>query len=100
LLDFYEQILFEGYTDAEADEIEALMVDWGLATYSSIAHSVVDHADRHRFLGDYLRYLRKAKNFNKKGARRKYLSDGSIRWNRGDEFLIERDGRIVSYGEN
>jgi hypothetical protein len=98
--DFYERILFEGDTDAEADEIEALMAGWSLATYSSVAHSIVDHADRHGFMGNYLRYLRKAKNFNKKGAQRRYLSDGSIRWNKGDEFLIERDGKIVSYGEN
>ena len=44
--------------------------------------------------------LRKAANFKKKGARKKLLPDGAIRWNKGAEFLIERDGKIVTYGEN
>jgi hypothetical protein len=30
----------------------------------------------------------------------KILSDGSIRWHKGIEYLIERNGKIVSYGEN
>lgn len=98
--DPYEQILFTGYTEAEISEIEALMADWDRATYESPAHSIVDHAERHGFSDNYLRYLRKAKNFNKKGARQKVLSDGAIRWNKGIEFLIERSGKIVSYGEN
>ena len=96
----YETILFSGYTAAEVDEIQTLMATWDAATYTSIAHSIVDHADRHGFQTDYLRYLRKAKNFNKKGAKRKTLSDASTRWHKGTEFLIERDGKIISYGEN
>lgn len=28
------------------------------------------------------------------------LSNGAIRWNKEFEFLIERSGKIVSYGEN
>ena len=59
-----------------------------------------DHCNKHGFEGDYLRYLRKASNFNKRGAKTKYLPDGAIRWNKGYEFLIERDGKIVTYGEN
>ncbi|MBE9013222.1 hypothetical protein IQ250_23780, partial [Pseudanabaenaceae cyanobacterium LEGE 13415] len=70
-LDPYEQILSISYTEDEILEIEALMTDWDQATYSTIAHSIIDHAERHGFAGDYLRYLRKAKNFNKKGARQK-----------------------------
>lgn len=99
-LDPYEQVLFTGYTEDEILEIEALMATWDQATYETLAHSIVDHAERHGFSGNYLKYLRKAKNFNKKGARQKVLSDGAIRWNKGFEFLIERSGRIVSYGEN
>lgn len=96
----YETTLFSGYTDAEIEEMRSLMQSWNIATYTSIAHSIVDHAERHGFQGDYLRYLRKARSFNKKGARRKVLSDASIRWHKGFEFLIERDDKIVSYGEN
>jgi hypothetical protein len=70
------------------------------ATYTSIAHSIFDHAERHGFPADYLKYLRKAHNFNRKRAKQKILSDGSIRWHKGIEFLIERNGKIVSYGEN
>ena len=42
-----------------------------------------------------------ASNFNKKGAHKTVLPDGAIRWNRKDgEFLIERNGKIVTYGYN
>lgn len=96
----YEATLFSGYTDAEIEEMRSLMQAWTVATYTSVAHSIVDHAERHGFQDNYLRYLRKAKNFSKKGANRKSLSDASTRWHKGSEFLIERDGKIVSYGEN
>ncbi|MBN8560297.1 MAG: hypothetical protein J0L70_07235 [Leptolyngbya sp. UWPOB_LEPTO1] len=99
-LDPYEQLLFATYTEAEALEIEALLADWDQATYETLAHSIVDHAERHGYSGNYLRYLRKAKNFNKKSAKQKTLADGAIRWNKGFEFLIERSGKIISYGEN
>lgn len=99
-VDPYEEIIFGTYTDAEIIEIQKLMQDWDRATYPTLANSIVDHADRHNFAGDYLRYLRKAANFSRKGARRKILPDGAIRWNRGNEFLIERNGKTVSYGEN
>lgn len=98
--DTYEEILFKGYTEAEVAEIKILMENWDKATYATLANSIVDHADRHDFEDNYLKYLRKAKNFNKKGARKKILSDGAVRWNKSDEFLIERNGKIVSYGQN
>jgi hypothetical protein len=75
----YEVILFAGYSNAEISEIIVLMEGWSVATYSSIAHCIVDHAERHEFQGDYLNYLRTAKNFNKKGASKKLLSNGSTR---------------------
>jgi glutathione peroxidase-family protein len=99
-MDFYEQILFSGYTEAEITEIKKLMQNWDKATYPSLANSIVDHANRHNFSENYLKYLRKADNFNKKGAKRKILPNEAIRWNKGNEFIIERNGKIISYGEN
>jgi len=64
----YETVLFAGYADAEVEEIRVLMEGWAMGTYTSIAHSIVDHAERHGFQGDYLKYLRKARSFKKKGA--------------------------------
>jgi hypothetical protein len=99
-LDPYEAILFDRYTEAETTEIQTLMANWDRATYPTLAASIVKHAQKHSFAEDYLRYLRKAANFNKKGARRKQLPDGATRWNKGQEFLIERNGKIITYGEN
>ncbi|WNZ27569.1 hypothetical protein HJG54_32390 [Leptolyngbya sp. NK1-12] len=96
----YEEILFNHYTEAEVAEIQTLMTNWDQATYPTLAASIVKHAQKHGFTGDYLRYLRKAASFNKKGARRKQLPDGATRWHKGQEFLIERNGKIVTYGEN
>lgn len=98
--DPYKQILFKGYTDPEIIEIKNLMAKWDKATYPTLANSIVDHADRHGFTGNYLKYLRKADNFNKKGARKKLLPNGASRWNKGTEFIIEKNGKIISYGEN
>jgi glutathione peroxidase-family protein len=100
MTDSYELLLLQGYGESEVAEIQALMTEWDLATYTSVAHSIVDHADRHGFRPDYLKYLRKAHNFNRKRAKQRVLSNGSVRWNKGSEFLIERNGKIVSYGEN
>lgn len=96
----YEAIIFQGYTETEIKEIKRLMSNWAQATYPSLAHSIVDHGNRHNFEHNYLKYLRKADNFNKKGAKRKILLKGAIRWNKGNEFIIERDGKIISYGIN
>jgi hypothetical protein len=98
--DPYELELFSCYTDREIAEIQVLMRLWDQATYPSLPASIVRHAEKHGFTGDYLRYLRKAANFNKKAARKKFLPDGATRWNKGNEFLIERNGKVVSYGEN
>lgn len=98
--ELYQKLLFTGYTDEEITEIKNLMEMWDKATYPNIANSIVDHADRHGFAGNYLKYLRKAANFHKKGARKKLLPNGAERWNKGNEFLIERNSKIVSYGEN
>ncbi len=98
--DPYKTELFFRYTDSEVAEIQVLMQRWDQATYSTLPASIVKHAKKHGFPEEYLRYLRKADNFNKKAARKKFLPDGAIRWNKGSEFLIERNGKIVTYGEN
>jgi hypothetical protein len=76
------------------------MANWDKTTYPSLTQGVVDHANRHNFGDNYLKYLRKANNFNKKGAKRKILPNNAVRWNRENEFIIERNGKIISYGEN
>lgn len=98
--DPYESELYSSYTETEIIEIQSLMADWDRATYPTLACSIVKHAKKHGFSEEYLRYLRKASNFNRKGARKKLLPDEAIRWNKGSEFLIERNGKIVTYGEN
>jgi hypothetical protein len=97
--DSYQQILFEGYTEQEIAEIQILMQKWDKATYPSLGNSIVDHADRHGFKTNYLKYLRKAANFNKKGARKTKLPNEAWRWNKGTEFIIERGNKIISYGD-
>ncbi|MGV0027581.1 hypothetical protein [Phormidesmis priestleyi] len=67
-IDFYEAILYDRYTNEEIVEIQRLMASWDRATYPTLPTSIVKHAQKHGFAGDYLRYLRKAANFNKKGA--------------------------------
>lgn len=97
--DPYQQILFEGYTEQEIAETQILMQKWDKATYPTLANSIVDHAERHGFKANYLKYLRKAANFNKKGARKTKLPNGAWRWNKGTEFIIERCDKIISYGD-
>lgn len=98
--DRYETILYDRYTHDEIKEIQQLIEAWDKATYPTLPTSIVKHAQKHGFDHDYLRYLRKAANFNKKGSHKKYLPDGAIRWKNGNEFLIERDSKIVTCGEN
>lgn len=98
--DPYEEELFYGYTAEEMVEMQVLMQRWDRATYPTLPTSIVKHAKKHGFSGEYLRYLRKAANFNKKFARKKLLPDGATRWHKGNEFLIERNGKVVTYGEN
>lgn len=87
--------------EAQVKEIERLMQRWGQANYESVSHCIVDHANRHHYPGNYLRYLRKAASFNKKRARKSSPAPRVLRWNKGnDEYLIEREGQIVSYGSN
>jgi len=106
-IDPYLTQILEGYTDNEVTEIYNYLYDWDAGTYSSVAHSVLDHAQRKGFT--LLRYLRKAHNFNKKGSirvpRSGYRQDGSAVYRKGTEFLIMRLDqygieKIVTYGTN
>ncbi|WP_016952241.1 hypothetical protein [Anabaena sp. PCC 7108] len=99
--------LLEGYTLTEVAEMEKYMTEWDAATYSSVAQSILDHAARKDI--DPLKYLRKAHNFNKKGAIRVpktgYRGDSSAVYRKGNEYLIIRPDKygsekIVTYGVN
>ncbi|MDZ8054878.1 MAG: hypothetical protein RMX68_009085 [Aulosira sp. ZfuVER01] len=90
--------LLEGYTSTEAAEIQQ---------YMSVTQSILDHAARKGI--DPLKYLRKAHNFNKKGAIRVpqtgYRGDSSAVYRKGNEYLIVRpdkygNEKIVTYGAN
>jgi hypothetical protein len=82
------------------DEFERLTSRWGVKEQSTekMRYHALKHAD-----GDLAKLLRRADGFNKRGARRidNRSKDGSIRYEKGNgEFLIERDGKIVTYGTN
>jgi hypothetical protein len=107
IFDPFLRQLLEPYTEAETVEIQEYMNEWDAATYSSIPHSILDHAARKEF--DPLVYLRQAHNFNKKGATRVpkigYRRDGSALYRKGNEYLIVRPDKfgsekIVTYGVN
>ena len=69
--------------------------------HDNVAQSIRYHAKKHGFGNDVPKYLRKAANFGKKGAKKKLLPDGATRWTKKNgEFLIERGGKIVTYGRN
>jgi hypothetical protein len=99
--------LCQGYTKLEIVEIEQYLKEWNAATYISVAQNILDHADRKGL--EPLKLMRKAHNFNKKGALRVpkigYRSDGSAVYRKGNEYLIVLpDGfgmeKIVTYGAN
>jgi hypothetical protein len=99
--------LLESYTASEALEIQQYLCEWEAGTYDNVAQSVLDHAERKGF--SPLRYLRKAHNFNRKGATRiprsGYRQDDSAVYRKGGEFLIVRPDafgveKIVTYGIN
>ncbi|MEH2267374.1 MAG: hypothetical protein V7K68_02905 [Nostoc sp.] len=99
--------LLKSYTSAEAAEIQQYISEWDAATYTSVAQSILDHANRKGI--DPLKYLRKAHNFNKKGAIRVpktgYRGDSSSVYRKGNEYLIVRPDqygteKIVTYGVN
>jgi hypothetical protein len=106
-VDLFLDRLCAGYSEAEVSEIKQYIKDWDASTYTSVAHSILDHALRKEF--EPLKYLRKANNFNKKGAIRVpkigFRQDASAVYRKGYEYLIVRIDsfgveKIVSYGIN
>jgi hypothetical protein len=99
--------LCQEHTSPEIAEIEQYLTEWDKASYISVAHNILDHAARKEI--DPLKLLRKAHNFNKKGALRVpksgYRQDGSAVYRKGNEYLIVRSDKfgvekIVTYGIN
>ncbi|EDP9826651.1 hypothetical protein QE94_004528, partial [Salmonella enterica subsp. enterica] len=81
-------------------EAKKLMSLWSKSTFRTLSDSIRYHARTHGFANDIAKYLRKAAAFNRRGSRTKYPRDGGVRYEKGKEFRIERDGKIVTYGEN
>lgn len=101
--EWLDKLFSAAQNESQVQEIERHMQRWGVGRpeqmFSSPAHCIVWHANRHGS-GDILRYLRKASSFNKRRARAKWVK-GAKKWlKKNREFLIERDGKIVSYGRN
>ena len=99
--DPWEEELYRGRSPQEIAEIQSRLNNWDQSTFGSTAESAVKHARKHASGSDYLKYMRRAESFNKKGAHKQQNADGTITWRRKDgQFLIERDGKIVTYGDN
>ena len=103
---FFKQ-LCQRYTSAEIAEIEQYLNEWNQASYVSVSHNILDHAERKAI--DPLKLLRKAHNFNKKGAVRVpkngYRQDSSAVYRKKNEYLIVRRDqfgteKIVTFGVN
>lgn len=103
---FFEK-LSQGYNDSEIAEIKQYLTEWDIASYLSVSHNILDHALRKNF--DTLKLLRKAHNFNKKGAiripKKSYRRDNSAVYRKSNEYLIVRPNqfgieKIVTYGVN
>ena len=99
--------LCQDYTEQEIAEIKTYLSEWSAASYLSIAHNILDHAERKQI--DPLKLLRKAHNFNKKRANRipslGYRQDKSAVYRKNNEYLIVRIDpygieKIVTYGVN
>jgi hypothetical protein len=106
-LDPFLDQLCGGYTSEEITEIKQYLTEWDASTYISVSQNILDHALRKQV--ELLKYLRKAHNFNKKGATRVpktgYRRDGSAVYRKGNEYLIVRPDKfgtekIVTYGVN
>ena len=97
-----DELLSVAKNKEQAQEMERYVQNWGVGKpeqpFDSPAHCIIWHANKHGG-GDILRYLREANQFNRRRARAKWVY-GAKRWRRKNgEFLIERDGKIVSYGK-
>ncbi|MBZ0115857.1 MAG: hypothetical protein K8H88_02595 [Sandaracinaceae bacterium] len=79
-------------------EAKQLVSMWDRGTFATRAASIRYHALRHGG-GDVARYLRRAANLNRRGARRLARSDGTIRYVRssGEYLVTTMDGKILTY---
>lgn len=78
-------------------EAKKLIKRWDKGNHKTNSDSIRYHVNKHGD-GNTLKYLRKAYNFNKKGGHKVTRIDGSTIYKRkSGEYLIERDGKIVSY---
>ncbi len=86
------------------EEAERLVNMWDKATFPNLAENLQYHANTHGFGNNLPKYLRKAANFNFKGATKNIVNDGlgTVRWERmsSGEFIEMRNGKIITYGFN
>lgn len=103
---FFEE-LCKNYSPIEIEEIKSYLPEWTAATYLSVSHNILDHAERKQI--DPLKLLRKAHNFNKKRAiripKQGYRNDDSAVYRKNNEYLIVRidesgNEKIATYGVN
>ncbi|MGL5839781.1 MAG: hypothetical protein ACRCY3_14915 [Sphingorhabdus sp.] len=87
------------FKNVKLSEAKRLIGLWSKGNHSSLKASLEYHVGKHGS-GDLTKYLRKAENFNYKGATKSELENGATRWNRKNgEFIIkDENGKIVSYG--
>ena len=103
----FDRQIFAQYRESEITEIQELMRLWSAGTYSSVAESIIDHAQRKDYEDNFLQYLQDAANFDKTKARRippiGFRDDDTVRWEnlKTGEYLIEDNkGKIRTYGIN
>lgn len=103
----FDRQIFAEYTDEEIREIRELMILWSAGTYSSVAESIIDHAERKDYENNYLEYLRDAAKFDKTKARRippvGFRDDDTVRWENlktGEYLILDNFGKIRTYGNN
>ena len=80
-------------------EAKTLVNMWSKGSFNTVFDSIRYHAKIHG-QGNVMKYLRKAANFNYKGARKIGLrADGTVRYVRKNgEYIIKKGGKIISYG--
>lgn len=80
------------------EEEAALYAKWDRGTFPTVEESVSYHHLKHGGGMNLREYLRNAAAFNRAGARRTLSRDAEKFSTEKDEFLIEKQGKIVSYG--
>ena len=78
----------DGYTEEEQAEIRKLAEQWDKGSFDNAEKSIIHHAKKHGS-DDILKYLRRAANFNKRGARKIVRRDGTIRYEKSSGEFIE-----------